>query len=605
MSIILILLYLLFTSPVFADGFIYTYDKDTWSLFNEEQQVCVINYKNGLQNIILTVNTGELRGEKAVWIFPVPAKPENIAIDIIKVFPILHGYDVEESAVRLISEIFRDMRWHLFPLLKPIYSGIEKGSSGMEGVTIHEIIEKMGLTTGLISSIDGISLSNYLSDKGLVLEDVSRSILDEYAGKGYSFVVSWISDIKKFKQEQGEIKKGYRQLWAGDTIGVFITFPTDKMYYPLKPTSVYGSKRVPAIIYVMGYVEPELYPEIKMYSEVNYYFQRYPMPQGKLKDFFFGQEMPKDLKYTKIKINPPSKYLTQDLWIKISTPFKVRLADFTSRFILWYGLFFFTISSILASLISGMIIFRSSIISKGKFTLFGLFNFLTIVGFGIATYFLRTKEITEDIKDYVTRNGLSIFEDQRQRHYIILIIFVSWVLLWLILGRSKMGEWLLILFSLLVFVVPVLIFNLSKEKLKKEHKDYFAKNDIKLKVFDLKKFTFLFIFNLILLSIIFSLLSDYNFQNNAAKFLGFVTNDYSDGYAGFFLFLLIFTASILILVFMDKFFKNKYGTKGFYILQEDFKKIWFVLLFVIIYIVLTNIFQVLVQVSLFSFPIKL
>ena len=83
-------------------------------------------------------------------------------------------------------------------------------------------------------------------------------------------------------------------------------------------------------------------------------------------------------KYTKIKINPPSKYLTQDLWMTISTPTKIKIADFANRFGFWYGLFFFIVCSCLASLISGTIVFRKDYPSKFKFLIFGLFNFLTL-----------------------------------------------------------------------------------------------------------------------------------------------------------------------------------------------------------------------------------
>ena len=108
-----------------------------------------------------------------------------------------------------------------------------------------------------------------------------------------------------------------------------------------------------------------------------------------IKDFFTGYETSlskykyqggkhyeqiKDLKYTKIKIDSPSKYLTKDLWIKKSPPFKVKMVDFLDRHPLWYGIPFLIICSCLASLIAGMIIFKGKDISKVKFALFGLFN---------------------------------------------------------------------------------------------------------------------------------------------------------------------------------------------------------------------------------------
>ena len=418
-----VLLFSLFIPAASADGFIHIYDKDMWNLFNEEQQFSAINYKDGFQNMILTVDTGEeLKGEKAVWIFPVPAKPDKTVINIVKGFPQLMGYDVEDKADESISDVFMAMRatqvytFTVLFLTMGRMGSFGKGVEGIEGVTVYGSIEKMGLTTELVSAMDGSSLTNYINSKGLTLTVDSKSILDEYAGQEYSFVISWISDIEKFKQEQGKIERSYRGMWTGNSIGVFITFPTEKIYYPLKPTSVYGSKRVPAVIYVLDYVEPELYDGIKTDTEINYFFENRLSASEELRDFFVGYEKKpstyytrdgqeqgftvKDVKYTKIKVNPPSKYLTQDLWMEVSTPLKVKAADFANKFGLLYGLIFFILCSCLASLFSGMIVFRDRPISKFKFALFGLWNFLTLIGFSIAAYiskidlkFIQSQEI--------------------------------------------------------------------------------------------------------------------------------------------------------------------------------------------------------------------
>lgn len=424
----IILLFLLFIPAVFADGMMHIYDNDMWSLLTEEQQFCAINYKNGYQHMILTVDTGqELKGDKAVWIFPVPAQPEKVAINIIKGFPNLMGYDIEEKADQLISEVFSTMRAtqvYAFPLM--LFAGqfgatseFGKAGDSLGGVTVHERIEKMGLTTELVSAENGILLANYVASKGLDLPDTSKYILQGYTGQKYSFVISWISDVEKFKQEQRAKEISYRGMWTGNALGVFISFPTEKIYYPLMPTSVYGSKRVPAVIYVLDYVTPELYDGIKSDTEVNYFYQIGSTYSEELRDFFVGYEKNPmmlyselgetpgfaidNIKYTKIKVNPPSKYLTQDLWIDSSAPFKIKSIDFINQSGFIFALIFFIICSCLASMISGMISFRGSGASKLKFALFGLFNFLTLIGFSLAAYlgridirFTESKEIQEN-----------------------------------------------------------------------------------------------------------------------------------------------------------------------------------------------------------------
>ena len=76
---------LLDNQQVLADGmFLSDKDLDNWVLQTEDQQLCAINYENGIQNTILAVDINEMQGERAVWIFPVPSKPDEINIDIIR-----------------------------------------------------------------------------------------------------------------------------------------------------------------------------------------------------------------------------------------------------------------------------------------------------------------------------------------------------------------------------------------------------------------------------------------------------------------------------------------------------------------------------------------
>lgn len=401
---------------VSADGSIHIYDRDRWDLATEKQQFCAINYKDGLQHMILTVDPGdELKGEKAVWIFPVPAKPEKTVIDIMKGFPALEGYDVEERASSSVSGVFGVMQAtqvYTIPILvvRMAFDRIGGTKGSAEGVEVYESIQKMGLTTELVSTEDGSSFADYIASKGLELTESSKLIFDEYIGKDYSFVVSWISDIEQFTKEKNETGRmsGYRM--SKNAIGVYVTFPTERIYYPLKPTSVYGSEKVPAVIYVLDYAEPELYPEIKADTETNYFFASRIVARGELINFFAGYEkgpirtervaqnitqeysIVQDVKYTKIKLNSPSKYLTQDLWIDVSTPPRIKAADIANRFAWVYGLVIFAVLSCLASLISGVIIFRRDYPSKAKFILVGLLNFLTLVGLSILTYTLNVRQ---------------------------------------------------------------------------------------------------------------------------------------------------------------------------------------------------------------------
>jgi len=208
-------------------------------------------------------------------------------------------------------------------------------------------------------------------------------------------------------------------------LGVFLSFPTQKIFYPLKPTSVYGNDIVPAVIYILDYVKPEVYREIKSDTEVSYFYTDQLTLRRSMEDLFTGFEKVsgvftsgnvttarfkvRDVKYTKINIDTASKNFTRDLWMEIATPLRVRLAHLVSKFQVVYGPLLFAISSCAASLLSGMILFRDQTIAKWKFTVFGLSNSLSIIGFTITAYLLNidtrftdTQEIQQN--EVSTRN---------------------------------------------------------------------------------------------------------------------------------------------------------------------------------------------------------
>ncbi|RLI87773.1 MAG: hypothetical protein DRO76_01810, partial [Candidatus Altiarchaeales archaeon] len=361
----------------------------------------------------------DLHGEKAVWIFPVPAKPDKTVIDIIKGFPrLLWGYDVKEKTDDAVSIAFSVMRMsqvYTFPFM--LFSRYTSMGIGIEeGITIYEHIEKMGLTTELVTAEDGSAFYNYLTNKDLDLPSGLKSILEDYIGKEYSFVVSWISDVEKFKQESA-IRDRYGRLI--NVVGVSISFPTDEIYFPLKPTSVYGSQKIPILIYVMDHVTPKLYLEIKNYVQVNYFIDKYYYVPKELSPFFNGKKEIENLNYTKIKIDAPSRYLTEDLWIKDSAPADVVLADFIKRSVWLWGIIFFILSSCLASMFAGVIAFRKDQPSKKKFALFGLWNFLTLIGFWIASLFLRTKKLKPELEQQLKSQGIVVWDNRK-----ILFVFL-------------------------------------------------------------------------------------------------------------------------------------------------------------------------------------
>ena len=422
--ITLIFLIILSTNAL-ADGMFFVLDKsDNWNLFDENKQFSVIDYSDGVQKMIITLNlVGESNANRAVWIFPIPAKPDEININFVEGFPEFRDdTDIEEYSKYVMGKVFETM-WstQIYPV--PILSllrlnGLIKGAHQLAHV--HKSISYMGLNAELVSADDGASLWNYLSQKGLTLNEKEKSLVDEYVGKGYSFVVSWISgeDFRNYLNYVNSMQRSaHDEQRRGDfdisehVMAISITFPTKKIYYPLKLTSIYGNKRIPIVIYVLDYVKPKLYFGIRQGAEVKYAGSaEFEISKG-LEEFFndYNKHYYEDriivegVDYTKIKINTLSKHLTRDLWIEPSEPLKVRMIKLMNKphslFRVMLGLTIFILCSCLASLFSAIVIFGKRSISKWRFALLGLSNFLTLIGFLIISYVAKVD------KRFVTLNS--------------------------------------------------------------------------------------------------------------------------------------------------------------------------------------------------------
>ncbi len=438
-KIISIFFILLFISTIaFADGMVHYYD-DTWRPMRENRQVAAINYENGYENLVLTIDIDqETKGEKAVWMFPVPANPEKVVIDVVDKFPTFSGRNIAEqyktamqtypfissaySAIPLLGFL---LPFALLPMVSNISYAGDAQEKGPDYVSIHETVSKFGITTKLITTQSSEVLYEYLRVKGFELPESSKIIMDDYIGKDYSFVISFIDNLEEYQTYISENKYyNYNQ----GSLGVFVKFPTDKIYFPLKPTSVYASTSVPLTLYVTGHVTPELYTEIagaKTTYMSNY--SQYVGNSSTLEKFYNGNTINRT-GYTKIEMNVPSKYFTQDLWINEGAPASIGFKGLVNANTFWVGIIFFAIASILASLCAGIISFGKKI-DKKKFALLGLVNFATIIGMVIAVILLKTKKIDDKLKKEIKASGATILLFDKMKIVYFVLFFVFFIIL--------------------------------------------------------------------------------------------------------------------------------------------------------------------------------
>ncbi len=385
---------LLIPSLVKADGFgiVYYPDRSSFGLHTEETQVAAINYEDGREKLLLAVKFRELQNNSVVWIIPVPANASDVKINIFKAFPRFSGEDILLQAEEVKGDVTATASLVAsLSLIFPIYYVVWFGSltftfMGEGEVEVHAHIEKEGVVAEVVTAENANALYDYLKGKNITIAAGSIPIIDDYIGKTYSFVVSWVESI------EDETKMP----------AIFVDFPTDEIYYPLKPTSVYGDAEIPTLIYILGYAKPKLYPEIEPFTEYRYF------TGGISGDYpeFYGDAKPSE--YTRIIIGrlitsegdmigqsstPPSVNFVDDLWIeKFERPpasvQRAMLTLFIHENMLYFAIGWLIITSLLAGGLTGYLVFRDF----KKFALIGLANCFTIVGIIIATFaFVKEK----------------------------------------------------------------------------------------------------------------------------------------------------------------------------------------------------------------------
>jgi hypothetical protein len=314
----------------------------------------------------------------------------------VKGFPQLEGDDVEESYNNgVLTASIATIMYATFPfsvvsgapfILGAFIFGMAGNVSKYRGdVNVYDRVEKMGVTTELITGKNSEALVEYLQSKNLTVPEGPGSLLDSYTGGNYSFVITYISDIEQFKNESQ--KEPY---WGIDNnknlIETFVRFPAGRIYYPLRPTGVYKSRTIPVLLYITGFVTPQMYDSIKDGTGVNYYtIPSYRTNSDGVTSFLNGKKEVQNFQYTKIKISVPSDRFTEDLWIDPQPPGYLQNRIFLTPYLFPLYVCAYIIFSMLSCLIAGFFWFRKKPVPKKDLLVHGLWNCLTFIGFTFQT----------------------------------------------------------------------------------------------------------------------------------------------------------------------------------------------------------------------------
>ncbi|NMC98730.1 MAG: hypothetical protein GYA62_03275 [Bacteroidales bacterium] len=362
-----------------------------------------------LLNVALNEKSAD---NKIIWLFPIPAKPNETKIDIIDSAPTLIGKDLKSEFDRKFEYYkklyFASQIFFIPSLFDLISSRNFFQNRSVNDVEVLQKVEKYGITSELINVKNKTDFIEYLKSHKIKFSDDFNKILDHYIGNDYLFVLSWLSNRSKFKTKSLESTNNF-------ALEIFITFKTPKIFFPLKFTSIYKEAVIPINIYVMNFVTPEFFSEIIPFSRSEYYSTPNFIVSPELKNFFFNVNQFNELNYTKILINSDANNFVNDLWINKNTPIYITLISIFKDYLHIIFILLFAFNSCLSSLLAGKLIFNDS--SKTQLFLLGLLNFLSsfAVFLGLLISIYNNHLISDDID----------FKSSRKYMFFYFLLFVT------------------------------------------------------------------------------------------------------------------------------------------------------------------------------------
>ncbi|GAB6101516.1 hypothetical protein JCM16138_07390 [Thermococcus atlanticus] len=358
MALLFLVWTLMLTPSVSADGIWYTSGQmEYWHLLNERAQMGAIYYIDGTEELYLSVWLDNY-SQSLFWIFPVPSDPGLVNVSISKEFPSFGGVSYGSYVKRKIKDEMAALAMTNSYVL-PFYMGPAGRPSTTE---VYKVFHGRGIRLEVISAGDIRSLEKYLSSLNFVLPEELETQLEYYLKGNYSLVLYYVTNMT-------EAKEAY-----GDLFAVKVVFPTEKIYFPLKLTSVYGAVEIPVVVFIEGFVQPELYEGLKDKAKVDYMVQ-YTYEWGNPRI---------TRKYTRIEITAQALHFREDLWIKPEEPAGIRLIEVLDRASKPISVLLFLIIPVMLSLLLGRIIFGKW---DMNFAMLGTFSYLGVTSFMLAVLY--------------------------------------------------------------------------------------------------------------------------------------------------------------------------------------------------------------------------
>lgn len=371
---------LLFASPVvLADGMVFSLSARDFSSavpVTEEIQQAIIAHENGREGMLLAVNFNLEDDEKAFWLFPVPGRPEDVKADVVDTFPPIEGIRPGAFAHLRLRVLF-DLQMLSQPYTWPFMCLMSSlGKAGMD-LNVHSVVEKHGLRIETLSAETTGALAAHLKEKEINISEPELAAFSDYLSEQYSLVFVEIASREELLRQFPDYEH-YQREDQGRWPCVFVEFPSEKIFFPLKPTASY-QESLRIIVKVLEFVKNER--ELNDSWKSGFYQQT---NTDALPNVFKPYITGEPLCYTVYDFSGDAAELTDDLWMEPFVPKRVRYAQYINTLfqfgggwaIIVPGAAFFLLQSWGCAGLAGLIFYR-----KWKpYAVLGLGNIVTLYG---------------------------------------------------------------------------------------------------------------------------------------------------------------------------------------------------------------------------------
>jgi hypothetical protein len=313
----------------------------------QDEQRAAILCRDGIERLVIAVNIRPEYDAQAVWLFPVLGTPDKVTVDVADAFPAFEGTNPFRRAQGWISLFGTAARatqlWPLF--FEFLFPALGRA---LGPAVVHTEVEKWGIRAETVTAGSVAALAAYLEEKGRALPAEELDAFKPYLTDGHVLVVAWISSQDELRAKfplyhRPAATRG--GLWPC----LYVEFPSEKPFYPMRPTSTYGEDYMEFTLFLVGYLAAEQEPQD---AWERHFWASKPPEAGPAR---FLEALPRGrFAYTILELSGKAQDFTEDLWFKAAPEPSTWYAFAVARaFQLPWGFVTYAVGIMLLSYVAG------------------------------------------------------------------------------------------------------------------------------------------------------------------------------------------------------------------------------------------------------------